>query len=213
MLPHKPPQTALFTYTYSFAHYKDCTDSEKKVLSESESGSERKPDKSTHVSPGSSSERAKKTDSEPDSEPELNRRDEFAYWRTRGEAPAVWPLEFLEALGQEGLLSAWQLAEVRARSVWSPEGAWAIHQAIVTEKLGNPGRTLWHALTKPGKGERWLQRTGPLLRDAGWREVPEDGTPRECPTRKGGRLRLGRFRRLPLPPEGDSALCVRTFRR
>ncbi len=119
---------------------------------------------------------------------------------TKQEDPTPWPSPVHEALGR--LLDPPQLAQVESRSPWSQEGAWAILQGLKAKgkNLRNPAGVLWNALLLPPKGSAWIGKVGSALRDAGWRQVPEDGTHRQDWTRERNAAALSRegLERLPL---------------
>lgn len=118
--------------------------------------------------------------------------------------PEPWPAPLVQELGE--ILSHTQVIEIEETSPWSAEGAWAILQGIRSKgrKLAFLAGTLWNALLKPAKGVRWLTEAGPLLRQAGWRMVPEDelGTANWLRTMQGKILAQQGIRRLPLDGEG-----------
>ncbi len=118
----------------------------------------------------------------------------------RGESQDPWPEPLCQGLGE--ILDPERIPGLAKRSPWTGEGAWAILQALRAKgrKLGNPGGTLWNALLQAEKGALWLTHAGPILRQAGWRMEPEDGTPMAAGPRAEGGLRLARmgYSRLPL---------------
>lgn len=122
---------------------------------------------------------------------------------TKQEDPSPWPLPVYEALGR--LLDPPQLAQVESRSPWSQEGAWAILQGVKTKgkNLQSQAGVLWNALLTPAKGFPWIGKVGSALRDAGWRQLPEDGTHRQDWARERNVAVLSRegLERMPLHGE------------
>lgn len=111
------------------------------------------------------------------------------------------PEPLLEALGE--LLTPPQMDRINRECVWTPEGTWAIYQAIRHHGRGlsAPGGVLWNALRKPEKGECWLKRTGQAIRVMGWCELPEDETPAEDPSRRFFHGKVP-YQRLPMDAKG-----------
>ncbi len=127
-------------------------------------------------------------------------------WRPwlKGRQSDPWPESLLDGLKE--ILTPVQVPDLQRRSPWSAEGAWAILQGVraMGAGLSNKAGTLWNALVRVDKGAPRLERSGPLLRAAGWRMEPEDGTPEESllRARLGRQLSKEGLARLPLSGEG-----------
>ncbi len=114
-----------------------------------------------------------------------------------------FPDALLDALNR--ILDPLQIPHVTT-GPFRPSEVWAILESIRVygSKLSHPVATTYNALTKRPNGEKWLTRVAPLFEAAGWREVPEDGTPEADPLRRKGGLALEAqgLRRLPLDIQG-----------